>query len=123
MHRIALGALALYYALTALYIGLAPHTFFANTPGVSVTGGFNHHFLMDIAFAFATSSGLLAWGLKTKERAYCVAGSIWVGLHGLFHLWIQLTRGFPLDIITASDMGGVVLPAAASLWLTLNWKD
>lgn len=93
----------------------APQTWYASTPGVTATGPFNGHFVIDIGFAFLASGAIIAWGARSMLRPLALAGALWPCLHALFHLEHWIARGLPLDTLAAVNAAGIQLPA----WLAL----
>lgn len=120
MARILLIILGGIAAVNGLVILLAPQPFYDLTPGVSLTGPFNLHFVRDIALAFLASGAAMAYGAWARKRAAAVAGAAWPFLHGLFHLHLWMHRGFALDGIAAFDLALVIIPPAAALALALR---
>jgi len=95
-------------------------------PGVTATGPFNHHFILDIGMAFLASGGLLALGaLRTASAAsFALAGATWPILHALIHVAGWFTDGFPSQAnVAVSEVVGVVTFAALGgvlAWLRLQ---
>ena len=110
------------YVLTGLYILFAPHDFYNRVPGVAMMGPFNIHFIRDAALAYMASGAAIIWGTHKGQSAVIISGASWQVLHGLFHIQIWGVRGFPFDIVTATDFFGVVTPAAMVLWLCFRLK-
>lgn len=109
--------LAAYFFLTGLYLLLAPMHFYSNTPGVSLMGPFNLHFIRDVGLVFLASSGAMAWGVKHQVKSTAVAGASWPFLHALFHIQIWAgMRGFAMDFITLSDFIAVIIPGLLALY-------
>jgi len=101
---------------------IAPMDWYEAVPGVTATGPFNHHFILDVGMAFIASGGLLALGARTGTSAasFAVAGAIWPILHALIHVAGWFTNGFPTETrIAFSEVVGVV--ALAALGGLLAW--
>ncbi|MEM7330413.1 MAG: hypothetical protein AAF437_16855 [Pseudomonadota bacterium] len=113
--RMIIWAVAALYFATAVYMFAAPREFYDGTPGVAMMGPYNTHFIRDAGLAFLTSAGALAWGNWKQYRAVAVFGAIWPCLHALFHIWIWLARGLPLDQVAFVNLVGIQAPA----WLAL----
>lgn len=111
MFRIILLVLGAIAMLTGVYIFFLPNAFYENTPGVSMMGPFNLHFIKDVGLAFFGSGGAMIWGALNHNRAVAMAGATWPFLHALFHIQIWAGRGFPFDYIFRFDLGFVILPA------------
>ena len=120
MSRIVLLAVAGVWLLTGLYIFCAPQIFYRETPGLSLMGPFNVHFIRDVALAFLASAGAAAWGAWRRARAAALAGVAWPLLHALFHMQIWAHRGFPLDGILAFDLAAVIAPACIAAWAAMT---
>jgi len=74
-------------------------------------GPFNIHFVKDVGLAFLASGGAMLWGAWRDHRSVAISGSTWPLLHALFHLYIQIHRGFPFDKIMMFDFAFVITPA------------
>ena len=116
MWRPALFIVAALNLGSALSMWFTPHTWYDTVPGVAMMGPFNLHFIRDIALAFGMSAGALAYGAFKWDRTAAICGAAWPCLHALFHIWIWLARGLPLDQIALVNLLGIQLPA----WLTLT---
>ena len=104
-----------YYLFTAVYMFVAPQSFYDTTPGVAMMGPFNVHFIRDAALAFLVSGSAIVWGAIKKDGSAAVIGAAWPVLHALFHIWLWMARGFPFDFVAAVNLVGIQLPA----WLAL----
>jgi len=118
--RIALLILGALTLLTGPYLFFAPNAFYENTPGVSMMGPFNLHFIRDVGLAFLVSGGAVIFGVLQRNRGLAVAGALWPFLHGLFHFQIWIGRGIPFDQVAAFDFVAVIIPAAAMM--VLAWR-
>lgn len=101
---------------------IAPTSWYEAVPGVTGTGPFNHHFVLDAGMAFIASGSLLALGARTAASAasFAIAGAAWPILHALVHITGWLTSGFPTEPrIVFSEVIGVV--ALAALGGALAW--
>lgn len=123
MVRTSLVLLGLYYLSLGLILLVAPEHFYTSVPGVSATGPYNAHFLRDVGFAFLTSAGGLLWGSVTLQRPLIILGAAWPLLHALFHLWMWLAAGMPIDRVAGFDWGFVIVPALAAGFLALKMKE
>jgi len=118
--RLGLIVVGLFHLVNGIAMIVAPHVWYANTPGVSLTGPINVHFIRDIGLAFAASGAGFLLGARagTTAAALALAGAIWPALHALFHIWEWLADGFPRETLHAlSDVFGVVGIAALGVWL------
>lgn len=122
MRQITLYVLAAYFVLTSAYLFFFPQIFYDSTPGLAEMGPFNFHFIRDVSFAFLVGGATLAYGTKIGRRDVLVIGSAWPFLHSIFHLTIWMHRGFPFDVIWASDFAGVVVPGFLAMGLAMTSK-
>ncbi|MEM6556838.1 MAG: hypothetical protein AAF642_13240 [Pseudomonadota bacterium] len=113
--KLPLYAISALYLLTAIYMFVAPQAFYDQTPGVAMMGPYNTHFIRDAGLAFLTSGGALLWGTLNQNRAMAVFGAVWPCLHAVFHIWVWIARGIPVDQIALINLFGIQLPA----WLAL----
>lgn len=127
MARTALMALAALYLLSGAYMLAAPAHWFSAVPGVTATGPFNGHFVLDIGLAFAASGCVLAWGALRADGRLALAGALWPCLHAVLHLQIWFARGLPIGAVGLTNWAGIQLPAwlslAAGLALATKHKD
>ena len=122
MTRILIWAFVAYYLLTGLYIAVMPHEFYLNAPGARETGAYNMHFIRDVGFAFLTSSVAIGYGVFAGNRALMVFGSLWLLIHGLFHLTLWIVHGMQLDGAALTDAILVSIPAIAVFALCLRYR-
>ncbi len=104
------------HVLNAGLMWAAPDAWYVRVPGVSATGPFNMHFVRDIALIFLVSGVALIAGALRGSRAALLFGASWPALHALFHIWIWVGRGMPLDPVAFTNSAGIQLPA----WLALT---
>lgn len=110
--RLLLAILGAAQLANGLFMLAAPGDWYAAVPGVATAGPFNAHFVRDIGLAFlASGAGLMLGARKGRDAAVlAVAGATWPVLHGLFHIYGWIARGFPVDArVAATEMVGVVL--------------
>lgn len=120
--RAALLILGLFHLVNGLWMLAAPESWFATIPGVSETGPLNHHFVADIALAFAASGLGLILGARDRPSAgaFAVAGATWPALHALLHIWEWIVHGFPATAaVFVSEGVGVI--AVGALGTALAW--
>ena len=122
MIRTLIWALVAFYLLTGLYIAVLPHDFYMNAPGAKETGAYNMHFIRDVGFAFLTSASAIGYGLYAENRALMVFGSLWLLIHGLFHLMLWTVHGMQLDGAALTDAVLVSIPAIAVFSLCLRYR-
>lgn len=118
--RIALLVLGSLTLLTGPAISFAPTLFYEMTPGVSMMGPFNLHFIRDVGIAFFVSGGAIVFGVMQGNRALAIAGASWPFLHAVFHLQLWAARNFALDGVAAFDFAAVILPAF--VMMALAWR-
>lgn len=118
--RSLLYAGAVFFLVIGVTMLTAPGNWFAGTPGVSATGAYNHHFIVDIGFAFMVSGGVLGAGVWLRQRGLVLAGLAWPLLHASFHLASLLERGAVSSAAWMTEITGVILPAALLLVLSLR---
>lgn len=121
LRRGLLYILAVYFTLLALYVFFLPETFYNLTPGLSMMGPYNLHFIRDVSFAFFVSGATLFYGTKHSKRDVLIIGAAWPFLHALFHCYIWAHRGFPFDFIWFSDAMGVIVPGFMVFILALRF--
>jgi len=122
MIRRLIWAFVAFYMLTGLYIAVFPHDFYLNAPGAQETGPYNMHFLRDVGFAFITSSAAIGYGVHVHAKPVMVFGSLWLLIHGLFHLTLWAMHGAYLDGAAAIDAVTVSIPAVAIFALCMRYR-
>ncbi len=121
MRIYALWALVAYYLITGLFISIAPLTFYETGPGVSDTGPYNMHFLLDVGFAFTISALGVAYGIYRDLKPLVIFGSAWLVVHGVFHLVLWFLHTDPGSEAAITDLVLVVLPAALLAYLAATY--
>lgn len=122
MIRLLIWAFVAFYLLTGLYIAVLPDDFYLNAPGAQETGPYNMHFLRDVGFAFITSSVAIGYGVYANAKPVMVFGSLWLLIHGLFHLTLWVVNGAHLDGAAAIDAATVSIPAIAVFALCMRYR-
>ncbi len=110
------GVVGLLSAVNGVSMVAGPRFWYETIPGVTETGPFNPHFVLDIGFAFIASGvglGLFAW--RSKLWAAGLIGAIFLGLHGLLHTSMIL-KGTTSTVTL--ELGLVVIPALAAVVAT-----
>lgn len=123
MSKIALVAVGLLSLATAAIIWFATEFWYQAVPGVKDTGPLNMHFARDVALAYLVSGGALIVAGLRADRSLAVFGSAWLVLHALFHIWIWIHRGAPLDTVALVNLSGIQIPAFAALFAALSLRD
>jgi len=120
--RILLLLLGASHIVNGLFMLIAPADWYASVPGVTATGPFNPHFVLDIGMAFVASGAGLMLGARrgTSAAILACAGAAWPALHALIHIDGWLMHGFPADTrIATSEAIGVV--GLSALGVVLAW--
>ena len=121
MREVLLWGLVGFYLLTGLYLVFAPMSFYETAPGVSDTGPYNMHFILDVGFAFSVSALGIAYGLRQRLKPLILFGSAWLALHGLFHLVLFVLHPDHTSPAALIDVVIVVLPAALLTYLAVTY--
>ncbi len=111
---------AVFYLLNGVRMIANPQGFFDGTAGVSATGGYNVHFIVDIGFAFLVSAGAMAAGVWLRRRSLILAGLAWPVLHAAFHTAGLAMHGAVSRAAWMVETGGVILPALLLAALALR---
>lgn len=122
MIRLLIWAFVAFYLLTGLYVAILPHDFYLTAPGAQATGPYNMHFVRDVGFAFITSSIAIGYGIFANKKPVMVFGSLWLLIHGLFHLTLWVVHGMQLDSAAMIDAVTVSIPAIAVFALCLRYR-
>lgn len=87
---------------------------------VKFTGPPNQHFIRDIGLAYLASGALLAFALPNLPTRWlgAFAGSLWLGAHGLLHIW-EVVTGVCAPGIFWQDAPGVLGPSLL-VWAALG---
>ena len=105
---------------TAAYIWTATNHWYNSVPGVSLTGPLNFHFARDVALAYLASGAALIWAGVKHDRSAGVCGASWLVLHAVFHIWIWIHRGSPMDVVALTNLTGIQVPAFLAMWATTS---
>lgn len=122
--RWLLGLLGLLQMINGLWMLLAPESWYAAVPGVTLEGPFNHHFINDIGFAFIASGAgmLMAFRPGKTAATLALAGATWPALHACVHVWEWIADGLPSDPhILVSTGIGVIVVSYLSFALAWMW--
>lgn len=110
--RWVVALFGLFHLVNGLTMVVAPAHWYASVPGVSMTGPFNPHFVIDIGLAFLASGIGMLFALRRGQVAatLALAGSVWPALHALFHVWGWFTGHPPMTAnLWVSEAVGVVI--------------
>lgn len=114
--RIAAGLLGLFNTANGLRMVLAPLAWYSITPGVTATGPYNPHFVIDVGLAYLVGGiAFLAFAWRPRLRLVALGASGFLVMHGLFHL----SHALHGPLATAGVDVGVAIPAL--LGLALCW--
>ena len=114
MPRLILLIVGVLYIANGLTMWFAPQYWYDTTPGVAAMGPFNLHFIRDIALAYAVMGGGLLWG--RRDVSVGMFACIWPALHAVYHIAIFFNRGMLIDIVSATNLFLIQIPAWASFW-------
>lgn len=116
MTKTVLWGCGLFFLGNAVVMWAAPYQWYQAVPGVAATGGFNDHFIRDVALAFAVSGTALIAGVRAGNREVALFGAGFPVLHAVFHIWIWgFHRGCATDLVALSNLVGIQVPAWAAL--------
>ena len=122
MNRWLLSLLGLFHLLGGLWMIATPMNWYMAVPGVVATGPMNHHFIVDIGFAFVASGAgmLMAFRKGVAAAAFVLAGATWPALHACFHVWEWIVDGLPSNphILVSTGIGVIVV---SFLGFALAW--
>lgn len=110
--------LGLFLAANGAWMTLSPADWYARVPGVTETGPFNSHFVIDIGLLYGTLG--VAWILgvfwRSGRPGLWLVSAVWLTCHALFHLAHVIPDGHPMLMLTR-DFLGVTLPALLGILL------
>lgn len=94
---------------------VAPQWWFWAVPSVSLTGGYNAHFVRDIGIVYLLTGAALFAGLRlpVHRTLLWTAAAAWLLSHALFHLW-EVAAGICGPDAIPRDFLGVTLPGLLS---------
>lgn len=115
--RILALVLGIGFSITGLFAFVYPDVFFGLLP--SYYGDFNLHFTKDAGIAFFSSGSLILLSLKIEhwKVPLTLGGTLFVILHGLFHVQMLFMGMAPtiIDVIIESFV--IILPSLLSVLL------
>ncbi|MFY0662769.1 MAG: hypothetical protein JXR15_19925 [Shimia sp.] len=121
MSRPLLYGLSIYFFTNAALMWAAPQFWYEMVPGVLQTGGFNSHFIRDVALAFVVSALALASAAHLRDQRLALFGAAWPGLHAVFHIWIwAMHREATIDLISLTNLLGIQVPAWAAFYAAIQ---
>lgn len=110
-----LVALAALFAFgNGAFMLFAPLDWYYFLPTVRATGPANTHFIADIGIAYLACGVILAWAAPSLKMRWlaALAGALWLGAHGLLHVY-ELVVGICSPDRFLQDAPGVLGPPAA----------
>lgn len=120
IYRIVAGFVGLLDIANGSRMILAPANWYAVTPGVSDTGPYNFHFVVDIGLAYLVGGiALGAFAARPELRLAAIGASGFLLLHGLFHIVLAASGHSHRPGI---DLGVAAL-AAAGVAACLAWRE
>lgn len=102
------------YFVNALIMWFTPLYWHETVPGIVEMGPFNMHFIRDIGLVYGTMGAGLIWVYKNTSVA--MFASIWPALHAVYHIMIFFQRGAPIDMIAATNLFLIQIPAWLAVW-------
>ena len=120
---VALGLWGTLWLGNALWMLADPAGWYAGVDGVANTGPYNPHFVRDIGMAYLTLARLAFAAIRWTAHAVALigAGTLFLGLHAILHIWDIAATRLPAEHILM-DMPGVFLPVlvgASLMWWCL----
>lgn len=114
---LAVGTLAAGNGLAMLTV---PKTWFWSVDGVSLTGGYNAHFVRDIGMVYLLAGTAIFAGLARPAQRGLLwsAAAGWLLMHALFHLW-EVAAGICGPDALVRDFLGVTLPGLVATGLAV----
>ena len=124
------GINALFLFANGLVMMLAPEAWYHAVPGVSHTGPFNQHFVLDIGLVQMFMGGSFAIGMAQVGSRFTLwtAATVWLCAHAILHLW-EVAIGLCPPSTIVRDFPAVTLPAligimvSAWAWRTRPYFD
>lgn len=112
----SLWLMAAFYAVSGIALYFSPQQTFESLP--AYYGDFNIHFVKDAGIAFFSSGLMLAFAAAKKalRLTFCLCASLFVVLHGLFHVQMIVGGMVPTDYLPY-ELVQIILPASLLLVL------
>jgi hypothetical protein len=120
MKRLIAAVLGIANALNGVIMLASGPFWYASVPGVSDTGPFNPHFVMDIGAAdLVAGLALLVGAWRPAYWPAAVTGAAFIALHGLIHL-VSIVSGH--NHHATFDLFAVVIPSALAFYCAFPTK-
>jgi len=118
MKRIVAAVLGALLGANGVAMLAAGHWWYALTPGVTDTGPYNPHFVMDIGAAYLVAAGALAWAAwrPVQAQAAVVAAASFLALHAFVHVF-DAFDGAHAGASFLRDAPTIFLPAGLAVWI------
>lgn len=108
-----------------LFMLVAPAAWYQIVPGVTHTGPFNQHFILDIGLIQMFLGAAFGVGLirPASRIELWAAATSWLIAHAVLHLW-EVAVGICSPSVIARDFPAVTLPALIGIALTAwAWRS
>lgn len=92
---------------SGLFMLAAPASWYASVPGVSLTGPFNQHFVIDVGLAYLVSATGLLLATAWPNRQLAALAAAWPVLHAGFHLLLWGHHGVPTGAALPTEIAAV----------------
>ena len=109
--RLLIALAALGCIANALFMIVAPMRWYWAVPTVPATGPANSHFIIDVGLAYLCCGITLCYGglYPSGRWLALIAGAMWLGAHGLFHVF-EFATGHATASRFLQDVPGVLGP-------------
>ena len=118
--QLVIALVTLFALFNGAFMLWDPFGWYQAVSTVKFTGPPNQHFIRDIGLAYLASGALLAFSLPNLPTRWlgAFAGSLWLGAHGLLHIW-EVVTGVCAPGIFWQDAPGVLGPSLL-VWAALG---
>jgi hypothetical protein len=119
--RILLAVCCFYFAAIAVWLLIAPLSFYSEIPGVAASGPANLHLLRDVGVTYAVLAAGFIFGLKNYNvaRFAVVSAALYLAAHAALHAVIESSGG-ALQAALA-EAPGIYFPALAAAALAARF--
>ncbi len=109
--QLLVALIALFSLANGAFMLVDPFGWYQAVGTVKFTGPPNQHFIRDIALAYLASGAILAFAVPNLATRWLAAfaGSLWLGAHGILHVW-EFATGVCAPGIFWQDAPGVLGP-------------
>lgn len=118
MTNAAAFILGLLLTANGVWMTVYPAAWYARVPGVTDTGPYNSHFVIDIGFLYGTLGIAFILGAfwRRGRAGLWLLSAAWLTCHALFHLVHAIPDSDTMQLLTR-DFIGVTLPALLGVLL------